>query len=430
MPGHALTGSRIRERRLGLGLKQTQLAAQVGISGSYLNLIEHDARRIGGRLLNDIARALKVDPAVLSEAAEEALILNLRTAAAAYPVLGPDLAPAEEFANRFRGWAALVAEQAQHIALLEQRVSELTDRLTHDPQLAATLHQMISAVTSIRSAASILASGQDMNRDWQARFQRNINEDSIRLAESSRMLVGYLEGPGEAASIPRTPLEEVERFADSLAHHVPALEGGDDVAAVLAGSGLEGAAASLGRDWLMRYRGDVVALPLAAFAQEARACSYDPSVLAERFQSDLATVLRRLATLPGDHPAMGLAICNASGAIAHLRKVADFELPRAGAACALWPLYQALAQPFHPLRAIVALPGARAPRFLCYAVAQTTGPARFDAPPQIEATMLVIPDPAPEAGGPRPVGINCRICPRDACPARREPSILSNGQQL
>ena len=43
-----LTGNRIRERRLVLGMKQADLAEAVGISASYLNLIEHNRRRIGG----------------------------------------------------------------------------------------------------------------------------------------------------------------------------------------------------------------------------------------------------------------------------------------------------------------------------------------------------------------------------------------------
>ena len=42
----ALTGTRLRERRQALGLRQADLAAQMGISASYLNLIEHNRRRI------------------------------------------------------------------------------------------------------------------------------------------------------------------------------------------------------------------------------------------------------------------------------------------------------------------------------------------------------------------------------------------------
>ncbi|MDP1576045.1 MAG: helix-turn-helix transcriptional regulator, partial [Cypionkella sp.] len=45
MPISALTGTRLRERRVALGQRQADLAETVGISASYLNLIEHNRRR-------------------------------------------------------------------------------------------------------------------------------------------------------------------------------------------------------------------------------------------------------------------------------------------------------------------------------------------------------------------------------------------------
>ena len=74
MARDALTGTRIRERRVMLSLKQSELARGIGISASYLNLIEHNRRRIGGKLLLDIADALGVEASMLTEGAEAALI--------------------------------------------------------------------------------------------------------------------------------------------------------------------------------------------------------------------------------------------------------------------------------------------------------------------------------------------------------------------
>ena len=421
-----LTGSRIRARRLDRGLQQAQLAGLAGISPSYLNLIEHNRRRIGGKLLNSLARALGVDPGALAVGAEGALIDRLRLAAAQLPEAGAEVERTEDFAGRFAGWSALVAAQAEQLALIEARVAELTDRLAHDPQLATSLHAVISAVTSIRSTAAILAGNEALDRDWQDRFHRNIHADSIRLAESSRELVNYLEGPQDGAPN-RSPQEQVAAWLEATDHHVPALE--DDtatVAAVVAGAGMQSpAAAQILQSWLQRYRDDAQAMPLAAFAQAAREMAHDPVRLAARFGTDLAAVLRRMAALPPDpaHPQMGLAICDSAGGIIALKPVAGFSLPRNGAACPLWPLYQVLSQPGRPLRALVQLPGDRGGRFLCYAVAQPRGAVGFDSAPVSEATMLVLPD-APEGSALQPVGITCRICPRMDCVARREPSVL------
>jgi transcriptional regulator with XRE-family HTH domain len=51
-------------------MPQASLAQAVGISPSYLNLIEHNRRRIGGKLLTDLARALGVDPSSLADGAD------------------------------------------------------------------------------------------------------------------------------------------------------------------------------------------------------------------------------------------------------------------------------------------------------------------------------------------------------------------------
>ena len=63
MPQRSQTGPRIRAMRMSKGLSQQKLAQLAGISPSYLNLIEHDRRRIGGSVLGAIAEALGVSTA-------------------------------------------------------------------------------------------------------------------------------------------------------------------------------------------------------------------------------------------------------------------------------------------------------------------------------------------------------------------------------
>ena len=77
MAESSMIGSRIRERRVINGLKQSDLAKRAGISASYLNLIEHNRRRIGGKTLNKLAEVLGVAPGLLSEGAEATLIAAL-----------------------------------------------------------------------------------------------------------------------------------------------------------------------------------------------------------------------------------------------------------------------------------------------------------------------------------------------------------------
>ncbi|MEM9845835.1 MAG: helix-turn-helix transcriptional regulator, partial [Pseudomonadota bacterium] len=77
----SLIGTRIRQRRVTMGLKQAQLAQEAGISASYLNLIEHNRRRIGGKTLIRLADALQIDPATLREGAHRTLLAALQQVA-------------------------------------------------------------------------------------------------------------------------------------------------------------------------------------------------------------------------------------------------------------------------------------------------------------------------------------------------------------
>ncbi len=428
-----LTGSRIRERRLDLGIRQAALAERCGISASYLNLIEHNRRRIGGKLLNDLAAALDVEPTSLSEGADIALLGVLREAADAASMAPEDAERAEELAGRFPGWAGLVSDQAKRIAALERTVATLNDRLTHDPFLSAALHDILSTVTAIRSASGILAGDETVDPEWQARFHRNIVEDAQRMATASQSLVKYLDSEAATDASAAAPQEELEAWLASEGWHLSDLERAlpPSTDAVLSGAEAlrsEGARA-LARDYIERYRTDAERMPLSDVRPLLGEVGADPAALAQRFGVDLATVFRRLSVLPEDAGIgpVGLAICDASGTLTFQRPIDGFPLPRFGAACPLLPLYQALGRPMAPVREIVEQAGRHADRFLTYAISQPGQPADFDGPVVFEATMLILPEPAlrPGAPPPRPIGTSCRVCPRRACTARREPSLLS-----
>jgi len=123
-----LTGSRIREKRLDLNLKQAAVAEAVGISPSYLNLIEHNRRRIGGKLLNDLATVLGVDTGRLTEGADSDLLDQMHVAAAKFGD-GVEVARTEEIAARYPGWSALIAAQAKQLTSMEEHMQVLNDRM-------------------------------------------------------------------------------------------------------------------------------------------------------------------------------------------------------------------------------------------------------------------------------------------------------------
>ena len=229
-PGRpGLTGARIRARRTERGLTQAGLARAAGISPSYLNLIEHDRRRIGGRVLAEIARALDLSPGALAEGAGHAVLRGLGRAAERGLTAGdgptqgqgaPGGAPAappperdrlERFAADYPGWAALLAASEARIGALERQVIAMGERMAHDPVLSASVHDILSAVTSIRATAAILVE-DDLATEWRDRFHRNVHEDSRRLAERASALAAYLSAGDASARDAASPQEEAESW--------------------------------------------------------------------------------------------------------------------------------------------------------------------------------------------------------------------------
>ncbi|MEO0829725.1 MAG: short-chain fatty acyl-CoA regulator family protein, partial [Pseudomonadota bacterium] len=285
--------------------------------------------------------------------------------------------------------------------------------------------------------ASILEEEQDIAPDWRARFQRNLREDSERLAESTGALVRYLDDQASAGVKQRTPAEEFDEFLAASAYHFPELEGkaAADPEEVLAGTEavLSEAARGVARSHLSRYRQDAAAMPLAEFSSTAHAVQFDPAALMQTFGVDLASVFRRLSSLPphetGTH--FGLVTCDASGTLLYRKPIDGFAVPRYGGACPLWPLYQALLRPMAPIRRVVEVVGRSPVRFMTYAVSQPRQPSRIGGPEVVEATMLIVSLQLLEQFGgdtglpvDLDVGMACRVCPRRGCAARNEPSIL------
>ncbi|HLJ20343.1 MAG TPA: helix-turn-helix domain-containing protein, partial [Stellaceae bacterium] len=92
-----MIGRTVRRLRLERRLTQQALAARLGVSASYLNLIEHDQRNITAALLIRVSETLGIDLATLSGSTERQLEAQLRETfadplLAAEPVSEADIA--------------------------------------------------------------------------------------------------------------------------------------------------------------------------------------------------------------------------------------------------------------------------------------------------------------------------------------------------
>ncbi|MDP3195751.1 helix-turn-helix transcriptional regulator [Tabrizicola sp.] len=420
MPLSALTGTKLRDRRLAAGLRQADVAARAGISASYLNLIEHNRRKVTPEVIERLADALQIDRGALTEGREAALVEDLR-AAAARGGTDAEVERVEDFVDRFPGWAALIAALDARGRALERAVEALNDRMTHDPHLSQSLHELLSSLSAVRATAAILAETPDLEPEWALRFHRNLHQDSERLAAGAEALVGFLDaGQGIEEQGIAAPQEEVEDWLRSRSWVIPDadLAGGlEEEIGHLAST----AARSLLRAHVARARDDAALLPEAVFAEALAEIGPDPVALAEHFGTSPLVAMRRLGGIGG--VPTGLVTCDGSGTLTFRKPATGFPLPRFGSACPLWPLYAALGRPMQLFEARVQMAGQSDRRHRVIAWAETRHPQGLRGPELREAAMLILPDDG--AGPVLPLGSSCRVCARGDCPARREPSILA-----
>ncbi len=444
----SLSGTRIREQRRQAKLTQKALAEKAGISASYLNLIEHNRRAVAGKVLLSIARVLDVPASSLSDGVDSAKISDLHEAAAHHPGIGAEVVGIEEMAGRFPGWAQMIAALYRQTRDQEAVITALSDRLTHDPFLAESLHGMLSNITAIRSTSNILKNIEDIEPEKQARFHTIIHEESRRLTDSAQSLVQYFDKKADPKAGIATPQEELDAFLERHAYTFPLLDNLGEAPAstveiayivnriIREDGGLDNPETlRLADGFLQNYAIDAQKIPQSDFIKAARSLHCNPGEIAKTFGTDLHTAFRRLAyqdISKTASPPMGLIIANAAGRALYRRPIADFAFPRHGNACPLWPLFQSFTTPQIPVAALLELPGKH--KFIGLAIAEAQGPAAFGQAPQLNAAMLIIhheqrallADWLPDLGAARPIGITCRICPRQDCTARTEPQILGD----
>lgn len=424
---HSLIGPRIRERRRARKISQAALAKDVGISASYLNLIEHNKRGIAGRTLNAIARELDMPPAELSEGADAGLIDTLTEAAGAATSAGAEMDRVSELIGRFPGWARVVGALAQRTEAQDRQLTLLSDRLAHDPYLAEAMHLMLSSVTAVHSTAGILSENADMAADQRSRFTGNLYDESVRLTETAKDLVAYFDNPQERGVGGEEAADMLHDFWAKRDFHIDELEDSPSAGATLLAEMGDIAREDAERS-LVRYSEVATTLPLPVFTDTARRQLWDPLKLAHSTGAAINDVFFRLAHMPKIEgaPVFGLIECDASGGVLFRKELPGFPLPRLGGACPLWPLYRALSQPGQPIRAVLRTPGDET--FVAWAISSPDGPTAYGLPPTCRSAMLFTSEawlaPTDGAAPEIEVGAQCRVCPRQTCASRRAAFLL------
>ena len=316
---------------------------------------------------------------------------------------------------------------------MERTVEALSDRLSHDPKLAASVHELLSTAAAIRSTASILADDKKITTEWRDRFHGNLDQDSRRLAESSKALVNYLDSQSteQGDHTVGSPREEVDIFLADNNYSFESLETGTTVVDELVVQSerlVSESARHIAKGILQQLKLDANDVGLKNLQYQLELVGLDPILLATHFAVSVSTILRRLGSLTDLNA--GLVVCDRTGSLLFRKPTKGFTIPRFDAPCALLPLFDGLSNVGQISHGRVALAGRSEVEFEIFAVAEPVSKPSYNSAPLIQATMLAVPLSSGKASTlPRAteIGATCRVCPKEDCPARREPSILSSG---
>ena len=439
-PRRIFAGHRVRALRGRLDISQRDLARRLGISVSYLSQIENDGRPVTAAVLLALADAFPSEWGEVDAEEDSTLLVNAADAASD-PTIGGEPLP-DDVVRRACAQQPLLARRLVEMHAAYRRSQEqlamLDDRFTSGSGDSAPLpweevrdwfHAAGNYIDPIDRAAEALAP------DAQTLEARLAQAHGVRVtwqAAADQPLRAF-DPSSRTLAIDPTLAPESRRFL--LAHQLARMELADIIEAVASDAPLRSAESrkllSVG---LANYAAGALLMPYGEFRAAAREVRHDIDRLRQRFGTSFEQACHRLSTLqrPG---ARGVPVffcrVDMAGNITKRHSATRLQFARYGGACPLWIVHEAVAIPDRILVQLAETPdGVRyvsMAKGLVKPTASYLRPARRYAVAlgcEVEHARDFIYADQLELGGAysaTPIGVSCRICPRDACDQRAFP---------
>ncbi|HSB20915.1 MAG TPA: short-chain fatty acyl-CoA regulator family protein [Anaeromyxobacteraceae bacterium] len=447
-------GAKVRALRRRRSLTQAQLADRLGISASYLNLIEHGRRPLPAPLLIRLAEVLELDLKSLS--AEN----DARSAADLLEVFGDPLFDAHDLT------AGEVREMAQASPGVARAVLALYRAFRGAREAASTLASRISeeGVTAHDSRLPTEEVSDLLQRHLN--FFPELEEGAERLWRDARLgagnlyedLVAWLEREHgvrvrvqHAAAMGRAvrrydrerkvlALSEVLRRGSrnfQLAYQAGLLTQQAALDRIAADPQLTSPEArALARVGLANYFAAAVLMPYGPFLEAAEAERYDAELLGHRFRASFEQTCHRLTTLrrPGaEGVPFHMVRIDIAGNISKHFSASGLRFPRFGGLCPRWALFGCFMTPGMVRTQLSQMPDGTRHFWMARTVRRESG--GFHAPRTVHALALgcevsyakrlVYADGVDleSPGAVVPVGVTCRLCERMDCEQRAFPPL-------
>lgn len=448
-------GAKVRALRRREGLSQVQLADKVGISPSYLNLIENNRRPLPANLLIKLSQLFNVDVHSFASDEDARLIADLTEAFADPFFEEEDLTSVDvrEMTAASPSAARAVLSLYHAYQAARANADDLSSRLSDGEELASPatnlpsedvtdlIQRFSNHFPELEAAAEALAARAKLTSDdlypGLVRYLDKHLGTEVMIARwgSERGVLRRFDPDRKVLSLSELLPTRSRTF--QLAHQIAVMTQGAVVDRIVADARLTTEESrGLARVTLANYFAGAVLMPYAAFHKAANEERYDIDVLGRRFRVGFEQVCHRLTTLrrPGAEgvPFHMLRI-DVAGNISKRFSASGIRFARFSGACPRWNVFSAFLTPGMIRIQVSRMSDGNMYFCIARTIQKDSGGYHAQHPVQAiglgcrveHARALVYSDGIDTANPDTcvPVGVTCRLCERTDCEQRALPSL-------
>ena len=434
--GKIFAGHKVRRLRNRLGMTQTDMAAAIDISPSYLNLIERNQRPLTVQVLLKLSQSFDVPLADLAGEDRDAT-QSLRQVFTD-PLLAAEMpGPQEiiEVAEAAPNLARAVGRLHEAYRSAIERLSDLSSEMARgeDARPLPALPPFERVVRLLEERGPFLPPIEEQAEDLSARLK--LREDpfgairtelSASFGVDTRVLPQAVMGE-DAARFDRHSLRlfisenlPLAERAVMAARQLALLSGSDALYRLMDMLKVEDTETRrIGRLMLANRLAEAMLVPLGRLAPAYNEFGLDLQALARRFAVPGHVVAARLTVLSAKGadglPRLSRIVADQAGVIIARDLAPGFPFPRFGALCARWPLFSPRQAGEAGRGSFETGEGAR------FSTLTLRDERRIGPETASQTVMLAWLDET--ADSPAPAGLTCRLCERAACPVRSHPPV-------
>ena len=427
-------GHAIRRLRRQLGLSQAAMAEALGVSASYLNLVERNQRPISATVMLRLAQTYDFDPRRLaaSEPGGGSEALRRRLADPLFADLEIDRHQMEEWLAGAPGSAEAFARAYDRLGGGSPGAAEPDDA---GRQVRREIERWRNHFADLDGAAEALAdelriAAGDLYGAMAERL-RVKHQLAVRILPADVMPDRMKRLDLHARQIQLSEMLDASARSFALAERL-AEEARPEIDALVKGAALDRVAERLYRRHLTSYFAAAVMMPYARFLRACEASGYDLELLQRRFGASFSQVAHRLTTLQRvgarGLPFFLLRVDRAGQVSKRYGGASASPLVEGPGLCPLWNIFEAFSRDAIVSQLVELEDGSR--WFTVARAVQPQGarvasvPARFALGIGLaadDARTLAVTAGRDLAGRAVPIGLGCRACTRPDCPQRSAP---------